>query len=286
MTLVEPVTMPGVYDMPAEQYHRDPVPGGSLSSSGARKLLPPSCPALYRYWADREQASKAAFDFGHAAHLAVLGAGPEVEVIHADDWRTKAAREARDAAYTAGKVPVLAAEYQHVQAMAAALYQHPIASVLFDPDYGQPEQSLFWIDGPSGIWRRARLDWLPEHHGGRLIIADYKTTRCAAPTHLGRAVYDHGYHQQAAWYLDGIPVLGLAAEAAFLFVAQEKTPPYLVTVIELDALALRIGRDLNRQAIDVYAECAATGVWPGYTTDIELVGLPTWAETRHLEDYR
>ena len=26
---------PGVYDLPAEQYHRDPVEGGSLSASGA-----------------------------------------------------------------------------------------------------------------------------------------------------------------------------------------------------------------------------------------------------------
>jgi len=33
------VTAPGVYDIPAEAYHADPVPGGSLSASGARDLL-------------------------------------------------------------------------------------------------------------------------------------------------------------------------------------------------------------------------------------------------------
>ena len=32
----------GVYDIPEDLYHRDPVPGGSLSCSGAKKLLPPS----------------------------------------------------------------------------------------------------------------------------------------------------------------------------------------------------------------------------------------------------
>ncbi|MGW9447058.1 hypothetical protein, partial [Bacillus mobilis] len=44
------ITRPGVYDgIPEAVYHRDPVPGGSLSSSGARKLLAPSCPALFKY---------------------------------------------------------------------------------------------------------------------------------------------------------------------------------------------------------------------------------------------
>jgi len=33
------VTEPGVYDIPEDAYHRDPVKGGSLSYSGAKKLL-------------------------------------------------------------------------------------------------------------------------------------------------------------------------------------------------------------------------------------------------------
>ncbi|MBO0827768.1 MAG: hypothetical protein J2P24_08300 [Streptosporangiales bacterium] len=49
------ITEPGVYNLPAAVYHADPVPGGSLSQSGAKKLLPPSCPALYRYWADHPE---------------------------------------------------------------------------------------------------------------------------------------------------------------------------------------------------------------------------------------
>src|SRR5258708_26204894 len=38
----------GVYGIPADAYHADPIEGGSLSSSGARRLLPPGCPALFR----------------------------------------------------------------------------------------------------------------------------------------------------------------------------------------------------------------------------------------------
>lgn len=274
----------GVYDMPADVYHADPVPGGSLSSSGARALLPPSCPARFRYDTDHPRTPTRTFDLGHAAHKLVLGVGPELAPVDADDWRTKAAREARDEAHTAGHVPLLVAEHEQVQAMATALREHPIAGALLAPDRGRPEQALFAQDPRTGVWLRALLDWLPNPGGPRLIVADYKTTRSAAPADLERAVYDYGYHQQGAWYADLVRLLGLAEQVAFVLVAQEKTPPYLVTVAEPDAMALRIGRHLNRQAIDLYRRCVDTGRWPGYADDVALVGLPAWVERTYLQE--
>jgi hypothetical protein len=270
--------------MPAETYHADPVPWGSLSSSGARKLLPPSCPALYRWEQDHGQATKRVFELGTAAHKEVLGNGPELVVIDGD-WRTKAAKQARDDARAAGAVPLHTHEYEQVQAMAAALRAHPDAARLFDASRGKPEQSLFWVDeDDKTTWRRARYDWYPVRTGNRLIIPEYKTTTCADPGTLRRTVYSYGYHMQAAFYLDGAKALGLAGdtEPAFIFVFQEKTPPYLVTVAELDPLALEIGRARNRDAIARYAECTRTGRWPGYSSDVVTLSLPPWAENAHL----
>jgi hypothetical protein len=273
------ITDEGVYDIPAEDYHADPVPGGSLSSTGARRLLPPSCPALFRHEQLNGRPAKRELDLGQAAHTLVLGSGPELVKVEASDWRTNKAKDAAREARERGAVPLLAAEYDTVQAMAEALYAHPVARALFNPDRGLPEQSLFWRDPFTPTWLRARLDWLPDPDGpGRLIIPDYKTTRCAAPQELPRSVHAYGYHQQSAWYQDGAYRLGLSEDVAFVFVFQEKTAPYLVSVVELDALAVRIGRDLNRQAIDLYAECARTGVWPGYSGDVESVPLPVWVE--------
>jgi hypothetical protein len=276
------VTEPGVYDgMPAEVYHADPVPGGSLSSTGARKLLPPSCPALYRYWATAGEPPSRTFDFGHAAHRMVLGVGERLVVVDAENWRTKAAQAARDEAYAAGAVPLLTAEHEQVQAMAGALRAHPVAAALFRPDGGRPEQSLFWTDREFGVWRRARLDWLRNPGAGRLIIPDYKTTTSAEPGALAKTMYSYGYYQQAAWYLDAVRVLGLADDAAFVFVFQEKDPPYLVTICEPDHLALLWGQRLNRKALDVYRRCRTTGVWPGYADDVVPLALPMWAENQH-----
>lgn len=277
------ITEPGVYEIPDHVYHADPVPQRSLSSTGARKLLPPSCPALFRHEQLHGRPEKRTFDLGHAAHALVLGAGAQIEVVNATDWRTNAAKAARDQAHNEGRVPLLSAEYDEVLAMAVALREHPLASALLDPDRGKPEQSLFWQDDKHGVWRRARLDWLPHEGRDRLIITDYKTTKSAAPSAIERAVGDYGYHQQAAWYIDAVTALELAEDVAFVFVFQEKTEPYLVTVAELDADALRAGQQRNERALEVYAQCAATDTWPGYTSDVAYLSLPPWLVNQHLE---
>lgn len=275
----ELITVPGVYDIPAEEYHQHPA----LSSSGARRLLPPGCPALFRYQQDNPPETTKTFEYGHAAHQLVLGAGPDIVSVAAPDWRTKAAKEQRDAARETGAVPLLAHEYDQVIAMAEALKAHPLASVLLAPGSGQPEQSLFWTDRPTGVHRRARVDWLPAPAAGRMLLPDYKTTTTVDEDELRRAIHRFGYHQQAAWYLDAVTALGLADVARFLFVFQLKTPPYLVRVVEPDDLALRIGRDLNREAIELFAECTRTGLWAGYD-DVSLIGLPGWVENRYLQE--
>lgn len=285
---IESITRPGVYDdIPEAVYHRDPVPGGSLSSSGARKLLAPSCPALFRHEQDHKQPHKKVFDLGSAAHELVLGEGPGIVQIDATDMRTKAAKEQRDAAYAEGKIPLLPKEYEQVQAMAAELKRHPIAGRLFQPGTGRPEQSLFWKDPGTGVICRARLDWLPTQvKGKRLIIGDYKTCRSAAPADLAKAIHEHGYHQQDDWYRAGCRALGIGdADTSFVFIFQAKTAPYLVTVVELDLVARKIGAERNRRALETYARCVESGVWPGYDDDIHLLSLPVWAERQHDEEY-
>ena len=258
----------------------------SLSVSGAKRLLPPSCPALFKWELDNGgRANKQAFDVGHAAHSEVLGAGAPLLVIDADDYRSKSAREQRDEAYDRGEVPVLVHEHLTVQAMAKALREHPIASALFDPAHGRPEVSLHWQDEEHGIKLRGRLDWLGEQRtpDGRLIVPDYKTTISADRESISKSVLNYGYAMQDDHYSEGVRATGLADDVAFVFVFQEKTAPYLVNVVELDPLAKQYGKAKNHLARRIYAECLRTGVWPGYSSDVELISLPKWA-TYGLED--
>lgn len=277
---------PGVYDLPVESYHRDPVKGGSLSSSGARKLLPPSCPAKFKHWLDSGQPPSRAFDFGHAAHLLVLGAGPEIVVVDADNWRTKKAQTERDEAHAVGAVPLLAAEYEDVAAMAAALKAHPVASALLDPARGKAEQTVVWFDEEFQVWRRALLDFLPHPRAGkRVIVADYKTSNSAAPADVPKAMHSYGYHQQMDWYLTGVKALGLHGdrEPASVLIFQEKTPPYLIGIYHPDQSAMDVARTRNRKAVDTYRECMASGEWPGYGNDVMPLALPGWAQWEHFD---
>lgn len=276
---------PGVYDIPEDRYHADPVPGGSLSSSDTKLLLAPSCPAIYRHQKDHGRPNKPEWDFGHVAHKIALGRGADIVVVDADDWRKKDSQKQRDDAYAAGKVPILRQDFELAQGMAAAICRHPEASRLLDLAYGVAEHSILWRDRPTGVWRRCRLDLMRYTTApGRVAAVDLKTTNNANPDELSRSIYKWGYHRQAPWYLDGMRSAGLADETSeFVFVFVEKAPPHIITCVRLDATAMRIGREQNREAIELYAQCMERDEWPSYTSGITTIGLPGWVEASYRE---
>lgn len=280
------ITEPGVYEMDAPTYHADPVPGGSLSSSGVKLLMPPNTPARFHYDRTHPRPDNAAFDLGHAAHTEVLGIGAPTKVIPHDTWNTKVAKAKVAEARAAGLTPVKPETYDRVQDMAEAIRRHPDASRYIRPGRGKPEQALFDIDPVTGVWKRAMVDWLPElDDDGQLIIVDYKTTMDASPGACSKHLYDFGYYGQAPWYMDLASALGLSPhyEPVFIFVFQEKEPPHLVNVVQPEPAAVEWGRVRNRKALDVYRECTETDHWPGYPLGVSSAGLPRWAYYQ-LED--
>jgi PDDEXK-like uncharacterized protein DUF3799 len=278
------ITEPGVYSMPEPIYHADPVPVGSLSSSGARLLLPPSTPAHFRYRRDHPTVGTRAMEVGSGTHTIVLGDGPPVERIDADDWRTKSAKEDAAAARAAGRIPLLAAEHDAAHAMAEVVRNHETAGALFAPGSGLPEQNLFWQDPDTQVWCRCRLDWLPHPGAEVMYAADYKTAVEADLEHASKAMANYGYHQQAQWNAEGLRLLGLAERVVFLFVFQEKTPPYEISVVQPNEDALAIAAERNRKAIDVFRQCMEADHWPGYPTGVTTVALPGWSIYQHERD--
>ena len=269
------ITKPGVYDLTAEQYHADPVKGGSLSSTGARKLLPPNCPARYRYERDHPPTPTDDMTFGSAVHKLVLGEGAAIRVVEADSWRTKEAKLAMKAAHETGLIPMLTHQLEAAQIVADAVRADRYAGKLLSS--GVAERTLVWRDEETGVWCRAMLDWIK----GRIVV-DVKTCPSASPDKLPRHIADLGYHIQAAHYLEGMRVLGLAEKPALLFVFVEKDPPHLVNTVQLNPLALEIGAHYARLARLTYRDCMESGRWPGYSTDIELIELPGWTQNTYF----
>lgn len=278
------MTDDGIYpDIPEHIYHaaRD-----SLSQSGAKLLLPPSAPAKFREVMDSPQPPRKVFDFGTLAHGLILGKGvplmilyPEIHGVKKDGavadnpTATASWKAAESEARAAGKLPVHSDDYLRADEMSAAIQRHPVAGPLFTD--GTAELSMYAADPQTGVRLRGRADWTTEING-RPIIVDYKTAATANPAEFERASAKWMYHLQAAWYLDLAAALGIN-NPRFLMVAQEKAPPYLVSVVELDDEAIAEGRRLKRRAIDTYAQCQEAGVWPGYPAEIHPISLPMWA---------
>lgn len=273
------ITEAGVYDgIPDSEYHADPIPAGSLSSTGAKALL--RSPAHYRWQIDNP-VRKAAYDVGTAVHTLVLGVGASLVAIPDDICAsngaatTKEAKEFVAASRAAGLVPLKADVVTECNAMAEAVLAHPLAREMFERP-GKAEQSVFAPDPETGVWLRARIDYLTDAGDCETIAADLKTAASADPRDFMRSAAEYGYDLQSEWYQRTLTLARGDIDTAFRFIVVEKSPPYLVSVVELDAEFAAIGRARMRRAIDTYRTCRDTDNWPGYDEITHLVGPPAW----------
>jgi hypothetical protein len=275
------ITRPGAYaDLPEDVYHGDPVPESSLSNSGAKKLL--DSPARFRHDQLHPPTSTRAFNIGRAAHAKALGVGAPTVAIPDDllssdgGIRSNAAKAWVAEQQAAGATVLKRADVELIDEMAAALLEHDIAGPLLRQ--GTPELSLFARDPDTKVMLRARLDWLTRLRSGRPCIVDYKTAVTANPRRFGKAALDFGYHMQDDTYRQVADLLVDDPGAhAFLFIVQEKTAPFLVSVCEMDDDARAVAAQANRAARRLYLECMTSGVWPGYAPVVHPISLPAYA---------
>lgn len=256
-------------DMPEDQYHRHPA----LSTTGIKGLL--RCPARFRHDRDHGRAPKDSFDLGSAAHTMVLGTGWELAEWTGEDWRGKEAGEFKAAARAAGKIPILASQMHEVRKMHTRLLDHPAGR--YFSSGGISEVSMFWADEETGVECRARADRLTVEDDRPLII-DYKTCSDASIHGVRSSVAKYGYNIQQAFYTWGLIESGLDPDAvgSFLFIFQETSAPYPVTMVRLADTAVWLGRQDVRRALELYARCARDDHWPDYADDVTEIDLPRW----------
>jgi hypothetical protein len=272
---------PGIYPaFDAAEYHQDPCPTPSLSASLAKIILaqspaharlahprlnPSFVPSGFR--ADKDR------DIGTAFHSMMLGVGRDVQVILADDWRTKDAKEQRDEALAAGKVPLLEKHYVVAQAMVDAA-SHQLVERGFGTafDTGSAETAVIARVGPD--WFRALIDWYTP-----TALYDYKTTgNSAAPDDVARKMVADGWPIQAAMQEFILNVLEpeFAGRREHLFVVQENYEPYALTVVKMSEAAMTWGRNRLRQALGTWSFCMESGTWPAYPLDTLTPEIPAW----------
>jgi len=271
--------------VPIEMYHGVEIcPSPSVSSTGLKTIATKS-PAHYWHGStlnpNREpQSDKPHFAIGRAAHDRVLLADRWPDFYHVTpEGFNRAASKAQaeaiaiaDDAAAAGLTVLSHAQSESVAAMAAAIKRNPYAVAALTN--GEPEVTLIWQDKETGVYCRARPDFLPNK---RRIIPDLKTTNDAAPEAFARSIASYGYHQSAAHYLDGIEAVYGERPTNWLHVVVEAAAPHVVALYELPVEDIDRGKDLNRRALRTFADCLSSGKWPGYADEPQPLGLPIWS---------
>lgn len=274
-----------IHDMPEADYHAHPA----LSSTGARRLL--ESPAKYNYWCSHQQPGKQAYDVGHAVHTKVLGIGsgtvdyPDEHVTASGAVSTKAATVAwAEEQRALGFTPIAPAQSRKANGMAEALLAHPTARDLLEQP-GKAEASVLTTDKTSGVNMRARFDFLPNLTGNSPVAVDLKTSsKPASVDGFTRSVAAYGYDVQEQWYLHALEQAG-HERIPFVFVVVETEAPHLVGVHQLDVEWQLMGAAKVRRALDTYARCLDTGIWPGYDPAIQLISPPAWSVYQFEDDY-
>lgn len=236
-------------------------------------------PAHLKWRIENPPEATPALIFGQALHAAVLTPedyGRQFAVMPNVDRRTKAGREAWDAAAAVaqGRTQIAFDWAEQIAGMVQAVRGNPMAARLLD---GPHETSYFWADTLTGEACKCRTDAVTDI-GDMHLIVDVKTCQDASTDAFMLDALHYGYDVQAAMYTDGYKAV-TGREATFVFIAVEKNPPYAVNILQADNLFMQHGQDRYRHLLGLYHECRQRNQWPGYTGfdgDIASLGLPAW----------
>jgi hypothetical protein len=277
----------------AEEYHKDPCDKPSLSSSTAQVIVTKSPlhawtrhPKYGQQDGDSEELEAEDEDTkaksnGTLVHRLLLGKGAKLVVVEADNFKTKAAREKRDEAKSAGKIPVIARRLDELNAIVEILRAR-----CADHGYefnGDSEIPVEWyergLQGP--VLCRSMIDHAYLDDG---VAFDVKTIRNASPDHIARTFVEHGYHIQDHAYTRAQeelrPKLKGRIDLTFLFMEIE--PPYAVVPVVPDGAIQEIGKQHWLRAVHLWEQCLAKNEWPSYCSSRITIEAPPWVISRHL----
>lgn len=273
------------FDMSEATYRADPCDLPSLTQSIAKILLDES--PLHAWHAhprlnpDYVHDDDRKYDVGNIAHKLMLGRGKNIGVLEFDDWRTKAAKEQREAAAAEGKLAVLGKHYALATRMVEAAREqldHRGLRHVFREGHGE----VVITARDDDICLRQMIDWLTPD---RLIFADYKTTDMSVAPHLlGRQMVTAGWPIQAAQGERLLDILDPdnAGRRKFYFVVQETERPYALNVVEITEGTMTMGRKQLDMAVATWRRCFALDRWPSYPNEIVRPEYPGWHETQVL----
>jgi hypothetical protein len=222
-------------DIPNEAYHA----GVGISSSAIRRFGESQLHAI-----EHVQETTPAMNFGTAAH-AMLVEGDEafnndIAVLTGSPY-TNANKELKKEYEERGLTVIKEAELNHIRGMKANMIEE--GNMYLNPEGKLAEASFYWYE--DEVLCKCRPDVLcppltKPYADNSVVVIDYKTTQSCDPKAFAGSVRKYGYDMQAAWYRRGMQKAGFKVQE-FVFVAQEKVPPYAAKVFRITEEQMDIG---------------------------------------------
>lgn len=248
-----------------------------ISSTELKKIA--ISPMHYRFWKDNPQEDTPALLFGRAAHKYMLEKDDffnEFAVAPNVDRRTKAGKEkwTKFVEDNKGKDVITQDDLDKAKAMYEVLYKTPFVDKLLS---GKKELSFFWKDEETGVTCKCRPDCITTI-GDTTALIDYKTTDNADTNKFMNTAINLKYDLQMAYYKDGLEANGFHVDSV-IFIAQEKSAPYCVNILEVSNEFLMSGTDMYKTYLNIYKECTETNNWYGYVNgEVNTLNLPKWLQ--------
>ena len=235
-------------------------------------------PEKFKYFKEHPPEPTPSLLFGQVVHKLLLQ--PEdfesdFAIIPNVDARTRAGKEAlKLIENTDGRARVKYDMYETASLMVEKAMSEPLVRKLLA---GQKEQPFFWTDADTGEDCKIRTDCLTEI-GDNLIIVDYKTCNDASTDVFMREAVKFGYEFQSAMYSEGVE-RNTGRKPLFVFIAQEKSEPYSLNILQADETFVLRGYDRYREFLGIYHYCKENNDWYGYMGKEKILNtltLPSW----------
>ena len=224
-------------------------------------------PLHFRWHMDHPEEPTPALIFGRAMHKYLLEPETfrdEFAIAPSCDRRTKEGRRIyEDFADSVGDREVLTLDdMERIGEMKRALIANEDVADLFVRII-HTEKPFQWIDVETREVCKVKADAIIDWGNDMKYIIDYKTTVSCADGAFERSVRKYGYDFQAGMYVEGVNS-AMLDYLGFIFIAQEKDPPYASRVYWCDTGFIKRGIAEFHDLLRTYHECKETNTWKGY----------------------
>lgn len=281
----EKITKPGFYRISLERHHNQPCDGPSVTSGTLRQMELDSPKYVWDFHPANpnrfERETTPAINMGKAMAAFVEGGVEQLmrEFMVLPEKKPRRPTEAQIDAIKNGKGTtaglesfsfwakvdadprdvITKADVDQIIAMGKVLKEDPAAAAALG---GIPEITMAYQDAETGIWVLSR----PDQVAFSGMVGDYKKTSPMGHfngTHCDIQIDKYGYDMQIALAATAFENLTGEWPQQCGLVFQMGAAPYHVILRPLDEEDLRIGQFRNQMQIRAFAECWATGYWPG-----------------------